>query len=108
VKNAQDASSANGEVLLHASARGGPLLFQVVDHGPGIPADVLARVGEPFFTTKPPGSGMGLGFFVARTIIEQLGGRIALASVPGRGTTATITLPQSALQPLAAASSAHE
>jgi two-component system sensor histidine kinase RegB len=55
--------------------------------------DVLARVGEPFFTTKPTGKGMGLGIFLARAVIERLGGQFSIRSSPGAGTTATLSLP---------------
>jgi two-component system, sensor histidine kinase RegB len=53
----------------------------------------LARAGEPFFTTKPTGSGMGLGLFLARSLVEKVGGRLAIASQPGRGTTVSVVLP---------------
>jgi two-component system sensor histidine kinase RegB len=56
-------------------------------------ADVLARAGEPFFTTKEPGKGMGLGLFLARTLVERLGGEVALESRTPRGTLARVTLP---------------
>ena len=65
----------------------------MVDRGPGIPDDVLARVGEPFFTTKPTGKGMGLGIFLARAVVERLGGRFTIRSTPGSGTVATLALP---------------
>jgi len=65
----------------------------VADEGPGMSADVLARAGEPFFTTKAPGSGMGLGLFLARSLAEQLGGTLSLDSTTGRGTRATLELP---------------
>ena len=55
--------------------------------------EVMARAGEPFFTTKDPGQGSGLGLYIARTLAEQLGGALELLSQPGRGTTARITLP---------------
>jgi two-component system sensor histidine kinase RegB len=65
----------------------------IEDRGTGIPDDVLARVGEPFFTTKQPGSGMGLGVFLARTFVESQGGALVLESTPGLGTRAIVRLP---------------
>jgi len=56
-------------------------------------ASTLQRAGEPFFTTKPVGSGFGLGLFLARTFAERWGGSLALSSAPGDGTTATLLLP---------------
>jgi len=56
-------------------------------------AELLARAGEPFFTTRAPGKGMGLGLFLTRTLLDRLGGRLELASTPGVGTTAVILLP---------------
>ena len=56
----------------------------------------LSRAGEPFFTTKPPGRGMGLGLFIARSVVEQLGGSLELDSRVGAGTTATVRLPLAA------------
>ena len=57
------------------------------------PAD-LARVTEPFFTTKPLTRGTGLSLAIARGFVEQSGGRIAVESVLGQGTTVTLWLPQ--------------
>jgi two-component system sensor histidine kinase RegB len=58
-----------------------------------MPPDVLARVGEPFFTTKRPGAGLGLGVFLARSLCEQMGGRLTLESSAGLGTTARMEIP---------------
>jgi two-component system sensor histidine kinase RegB len=58
-----------------------------------MPPEVLARAGEPFFTTKAPGQGSGLGLYVARTLAEQLGGSLEIRSEPGRGATARMELP---------------
>ena len=55
-----------------------------------MPREVLERVGEPFFTTKPPGRGMGLGLFLARSVVERVGGSLRLDSNVGRGTTAIV------------------
>jgi two-component system sensor histidine kinase RegB len=56
--------------------------------------DVLANVGEPFFTTKPTGQGMGLGVFLARALCDRLGGRFELTSVLGEGSCARVVLPR--------------
>ena len=69
------------------------LRIAIRDDGPGMAPAVLARVGEPFFTTKEPGRGTGLGVFLARAVIERLGGSLAFQSAPGEGTTAIVTLP---------------
>jgi two-component system sensor histidine kinase RegB len=65
----------------------------VTDRGSGMSPEVLARVGEPFFTTRSPGEGMGLGVYFARSVISHAGGALVVASTPGKGTTATVTLP---------------
>ena len=65
----------------------------VRDRGAGMTADVLARVGEPFFTTKEPGQGIGLGLFISRAVVEQLGGTLRIHSARGSGTTAVIAVP---------------
>ncbi|HZS40268.1 MAG TPA: ATP-binding protein [Polyangia bacterium] len=93
LKNAQDASDDETEVVLRASASGDFLRIEVSDHGSGMAPQVLARAGEPFFTTKAPGRGMGLGLFLTRAVVERLGGQFRIDSDPGRGTTAVLALP---------------
>ncbi len=93
LKNALQASPADRSVLLRVDVEEGMARAQVVDQGCGMPADILSRAGEPFFTTKVPGEGMGLGLFLRQTLTEQLGGGLDLRSIPGTGTIATITLP---------------
>lgn len=93
VRNAVDASPQDCAVILRVSADGAAWRFEVRDRGGGMSPDVLRHAGEPFFTTKEPGSGMGLGLFLARTVLERLGGGLDLSSVPGGGTTAVLTLP---------------
>ncbi len=78
----------------------GRAVIEISDTGVGIPADRLERIFEPFFTTKPAGTGTGLGLSICRTIATSLGGEIAVASEPGRGTTFTVALPPAAAQVL--------
>ncbi|PIE57450.1 MAG: hypothetical protein CSA33_08170 [Desulfobulbus propionicus] len=76
------------------SAEGGDWLeVSIQDNGCGIPPEVLAKVREPFFTTKPVGQGTGLGLSVSTAILERAGGRLELESALGQGTTARIRLP---------------
>ena len=99
LRNAQDASP-RGEAVTFAVARVGDRVeFTVRDHGAGMSPEVLARVGEPFFTTKPAGRGMGLGLFLARTVVERLGGAVILDSAVPGGTTARIAVPLRAEPP---------
>lgn len=65
----------------------------ISDTGPGIPAGSMDTIFEPYFTTKKPGEGTGLGLFVTRKLVENLGGGISVISEPGQGTTFTVTLP---------------
>jgi two-component system sensor histidine kinase RegB len=93
LQNALQASSDPVQ-LAAATTADGHIRLTVTDRGGGMSPEHLGRAGEPFFTTKPAGAGTGLGLFVARSSIEQLGGSLSLASSPGRGTTATIVLPK--------------
>jgi two-component system NtrC family sensor kinase len=67
--------------------------IEIGDTGHGISADVLPKVFDPFFTTKPVGKGTGLGLSVSYGIVRNHGGKIAVSSQPGLGSTFTITLP---------------
>lgn len=88
VRNALAATATPESVVLRAEQRADRIRFEVVDSGSGMPRDVLERAGEPFFTTRGVGEGMGLGIFLARVVAEQLGGALWLESEPGRGTRA--------------------
>jgi two-component system sensor histidine kinase RegB len=91
VKNAFDATTGSGRVALDVSCYAGGIRLVVKDEGQGMPADVLSRAGEPFFTTKEAGRGLGLGLFLARLFAERIGGSLALSSECG--TTAVLALP---------------
>jgi two-component system sensor histidine kinase RegB len=94
LKNGLQASGDGAAVTLRLeSTVAGRVLATVVDRGGGMAPEVLARIGEPFFTTKVPGEGMGLGLFLTRALVEQLGGEFHITSVPERGTEARIELP---------------
>lgn len=71
----------------------GGITITVSDTGPGIPPSVLPRVLEPFFTTRPPGEGSGLGLSVAHRIVADHEGALTVTSVPGQGTAVLIRLP---------------
>ncbi len=93
VRNAQEAAPGAGEVRLRATLDADALAVRIEDDAGGMTPEVLARAGEPFFTTKPPGKGMGLGLFLARTMAERLGGGLTVASSPSAGTCVTMRLP---------------
>ena len=85
IDNALDALPAQGGELTLRTAREGEFVrVFIIDNGPGIPADVLPHIFEPFYTTKPPGEGSGLGLEIAQRIIRQHGGRLEVHSEPGR------------------------
>jgi two-component system sensor histidine kinase RegB len=95
VTNAQDASPAGASVVVavREAAGGGALAISIRDRGAGMPSEVLARIGEPFYTTKAPGRGMGLGLFLARAVIEGVGGTLQIDSRAGEGTEVSVRLP---------------
>ncbi len=104
--NARDAMPKGGKVTITArlqpARRGRPATvnIEVRDTGAGMSREVLERATEPFYTTKPAGSGTGLGLAQVYGIVQQSGGTITIDSEPGRGTVVTITL--SACEPAAA------
>ena len=95
--NARDASEPGKPVTVTSHEKEHTIVVEVEDEGSGIPPDVLARIYEPFVTTKDPGKGTGLGMSLVYSIIEEHYGHIAiqspLDSVTG-GTRVTITLPR--------------
>jgi two-component system sensor histidine kinase RegB len=97
VRNALQASRDGSPIVLRLRPDGETLRIEIFDRGLGMSPEVLAHAGEPFFTTKQPGEGMGLGLFLTRSLLEQLGGRLELAPHSPRGTVATLVLPKTSL-----------
>jgi signal transduction histidine kinase len=92
LENGLDAMGGSGALQVRATRAGAALRVEVEDRGPGIPPDVRARLFEPFFTTKPVGKGTGLGLYICRELVGQLGGRIAFESGPS-GTVFRVEIP---------------
>lgn len=91
--NALDAMPGGGSLTLRAEERSGKILIAIDDTGSGISAEVGRRVFEPFYTTKEPGRGTGLGLTVTYGIVQEHGGTIDYVSRPGAGTTFTVAIP---------------
>ena len=93
VGEAQAGTGQRGHIGVKTWAEAGRVLIAVSDTGPGIPAHVLPRIFQPFFTTKPFGRGTGQGLAMAwATVVDRHGGQIDVAT-SGAGTTVTVTLP---------------
>lgn len=104
VVNALDATAADGRVVMTAAAdRAGHagVTLAVSDTGTGIAADVLPRLFQPFFTTKPRGQGTGLGLSICRDIVKMHGGDIQVDTEVGRGSTFTVWLPAAVREAIA-------
>ncbi len=80
-----------GKLMLSAHPNGASVALKVADTGPGIPQNKLSKIFDPFYTTKPTGTGLGL--FVSQRIMKSHGGSIEVESTEGQGTCFTIRLP---------------
>jgi two-component system sensor histidine kinase RegB len=92
LRNAFDASLPDQRVTMRVE-QGNGFRVEVIDRGRGMDDTEIARAGEPFFTTKPTGAGLGLGLFLVRAFADQMGGSLSLRSTPGAGTSAILELP---------------
>jgi two-component system sensor histidine kinase RegB len=93
LRNAFDASPVDQRVTLSV-AQQPTFRAEITDRGRGMTADVATKAGEPFFTTKPAGSGLGLGLFLAGAFADQMGGTLRWRSAVGEGTSVTLQLPR--------------
>ena len=92
INNGLDASGADSPVKVRCYSDNKFLYFDIQDQGTGMDQSILAKAHEPFFTSKEPGKGMGLGLFLAQNVAESYDGELRISSEPGQGTTVTISL----------------
>ncbi|MGD1804717.1 GAF domain-containing sensor histidine kinase [Dapis sp. BLCC M126] len=91
IHNALQAMEYDGNLTIQATQLDSYIRVSITDSGKGIPPEIMSKIFQPFFTTKPPGEGSGLGLDIVRKIIEKHDGRIEVNSVPGE-TTFTVYL----------------
>lgn len=91
--NAAQAMHGEGRIVLRTALCDNEVELAVSDTGPGVPADLLENIFNPFFTTRPEGEGTGLGLYLCRNIVREHGGEIIVESLPGEGATFRVRLP---------------
>ena len=95
VQNALDSSRAGGGVHVRISAEPGGTEFSIEDQGAGLSEEARIHAGEPFFTTKATGQGMGLGLFLVKLLAQRLNGEFQIVNRPSGGARAVLRLPSS-------------
>ena len=93
IRNAMQAQPNGGSVRVTATCLEGQVTIDIDDDGPGVPDELRDRVFAPFFTTKPPGSGVGLGLSVVRGMVGEAGGQIVMQAAPSGGARVRLELP---------------
>ena len=93
IRNAGQAITPPGTITIRAVERDGHVRIEISDTGSGIPPEKLKKIYDPFFTTKEPGRGTGLGLFIVRQIVERNKGRIVVESTVGEGTSFFLEFP---------------
>jgi signal transduction histidine kinase len=94
--NAREATPEGGRITVSVRCTGRVVEIAITDSGCGIPAENLARVVEPFFTTKSQGNGLGLS--ICRSVLWEVDGTLTIHSEPGHGTRVDVCVPQAAFQ----------
>jgi signal transduction histidine kinase len=94
IRNAAQAmDKKDGKITLSGTSADGSAVITISDNGSGIPANKIGQIFNPFFTTKEPGKGTGLGLFIVRQVVERNKGTITVDSQEGKGTTFTLRFP---------------
>ena len=88
-----EGNAERNEILVRTRLEGERVIVEVSDTGVGIPAEIIARVFDAFFTTKAAGVGTGLGLAICQRIVTDLGGELTVTSEVGKGTTFRVSLP---------------
>ena len=91
--NSLQASQENSKIFVNLKTLDSKAELQITDSGEGIPDDILSKIYDPFFTTKPVGKGTGLGLSVCYGIVNSWGSNIKANSIQGKGTTICVMLP---------------
>ena len=91
--NAMDAIGQDGAIEVASRSAGDHIVVDFADSGPGLTAEVMAHLYDPFFTTKPKGKGTGLGLYVSRDIMARLGGELTATNRAGGGAVFSVHLP---------------
>ncbi len=94
ITNAIHATGSGGKITVGVLPVDEKVAITIQDTGEGIPRENLQKIFDPFFSTKPPGEGTGLGLFVTRSIVEKLGGDLSVESRLGQGTRFLIHIPR--------------
>jgi signal transduction histidine kinase len=87
INNGIDAMAQKGKIEIVGKSSLGEFVLSFKDNGPGIPESAIKKIFDPFYTTKPPGKGTGLGLTIATEIVKKYGGVLSVESLPGNGTT---------------------
>jgi signal transduction histidine kinase/CheY-like chemotaxis protein len=92
-KDSLEGGTGDKTITVETTDRDGKIEVRIVDHGTGIPPEVVDRIFDPFFSTKPAGKGTGLGLSISHSIVSNMHGRLSVVSEVGKGTVFTIRLP---------------
>ncbi len=91
--NATQAIEKDGRIVIRTNVVETTVVIEIEDNGKGMESEVMRKIFDPFYTTKPRGEGTGLGLSIACKIVERHGGKLTVTSVKGHGTSFRVSLP---------------